>query len=130
MPRHLSNEAKSILYSLLERNPNKRLGSGPSGADEIKNHTFFKGYDWDKVLNREYPVPPPHKRQINNETLAASILDDLTMLDDETNKLPGWSFINMGASEIQPDYNNGNRSSYNVSAAATPEARTPTKTSK
>jgi len=46
MPSHLSNEAKSLLYSLLERNPNKRLGAGPSGAEEIKNHSFFRGYDW------------------------------------------------------------------------------------
>ena len=34
--------------------------------------------------------------------MAASILDDLGSFDD--NRLPGWSFIHYGASEVVPSY--------------------------
>jgi hypothetical protein len=30
----------------------KRLGAGPSDAEEIKSHPFFKGIEWDKVATR------------------------------------------------------------------------------
>jgi len=30
----------------LNRNPSKRLGAGPDGAEEIKKHPFFRDIDW------------------------------------------------------------------------------------
>jgi len=32
----------------MNRIPKNRLGAGPSDAEEIKKHKFFKGVDWDK----------------------------------------------------------------------------------
>ena len=46
IPASLSEEAKNLIVSLLNRNPSKRLGAGPDGADEIKKHPFFKDLDW------------------------------------------------------------------------------------
>mgnify|MGYP003732274055 FL=1 len=37
-PGHLSPDAKAILRALLERDPARRLGSGPGDADEIRAH--------------------------------------------------------------------------------------------
>ena len=42
IPSSFSREAKDLVLKLLCKNPSKRLGSGPSGADEIKRHNFFK----------------------------------------------------------------------------------------
>jgi hypothetical protein len=42
---------------LLERNPERRLGCGPLGAEEIKRHAFFEGIDWLKLYNKEYNPP-------------------------------------------------------------------------
>ncbi|KAG8913153.1 Serine/threonine kinase [Tulasnella sp. 408] len=44
--------------ALLTRDPNRRLGSGKSDAEEIKQHHFFKDTSWDDVLNKR--IPPPY----------------------------------------------------------------------
>lgn len=41
------------MQMLLLKDPAKRLGSGPSGATDIKKHPFFNNIDWSKVYNRE-----------------------------------------------------------------------------
>ena len=64
LPSNLSKSAKLLLSSLLNRNPQKRIGAGPRGADEIKEHPFFTGIDWVKVYNKEYPVPLPRIRNV------------------------------------------------------------------
>lgn len=60
MPRHVSQEARSLIIALLHRNPSKRLGSGPDDAEELKAHPFFTkaNIDWQQALERKLPVPP------------------------------------------------------------------------
>ena len=53
-PNYVSKESKSLLMKLLERDPAKRLGSGPMEANEIKDHPFFKDLSWDEIINRYY----------------------------------------------------------------------------
>lgn len=76
LPASISNEAKSLLISLLNRNPNKRLGAGPTDAEEIKRHPFFDSVDWDKVLAKGYDMPKPPLRQINPQVIKSSIFED------------------------------------------------------
>jgi hypothetical protein len=45
--------------SLLNRNPSRRLGAGPEGADEIKRHPFFKELDWQQARNKQLNPPKP-----------------------------------------------------------------------
>lgn len=55
-PRNLSSEVVSLIRGLLDRNPGTRLGLGPEGISEIKNHEFFQGIDWEGVfLKDEHP---------------------------------------------------------------------------
>ena len=42
----------------------KRLGAGPRDSEEIKEHPFFEGIDWGKVLNRELVMPKPEAMKI------------------------------------------------------------------
>ncbi|XP_064862312.1 serine/threonine-protein kinase N1-like [Oncorhynchus nerka] len=56
-PRFLSTEAIAIMRRLLRRNPERRLGSGEKDADEIKKQPFFRGLDWEALLQRKLPPP-------------------------------------------------------------------------
>ncbi|XP_069806086.1 ribosomal protein S6 kinase-like 1 isoform X2 [Dendropsophus ebraccatus] len=45
-PEELSADAVSLLRALLNYDPDKRLGSGPGGAQRIKSHPFFSDVQW------------------------------------------------------------------------------------
>ncbi|KAL4172761.1 hypothetical protein KRP22_007924 [Phytophthora ramorum] len=63
LPKWLGNDTHSILKQLLERNVDKRLGSGKStmfqvkGVQAIKKHAFFKDIDW-QLLEQKKIQPP------------------------------------------------------------------------
>ena len=52
LPQGISPGAQSLLVGLLERDPTRRIGSGYSDSEEVKNHPFFNGIDWGAVLNK------------------------------------------------------------------------------
>lgn len=51
-PQYVSEQAKSLLKALLEKNPEKRIGFNKE-FEEVKSHDFFKGVIWDKVLMKD-----------------------------------------------------------------------------
>ncbi|KAF0690328.1 Aste57867_18259 [Aphanomyces stellatus] len=57
-----SDAAVDLIRGLLNRDPMQRLGSGPTGADEVLMHPFFKQYDWQQMLKRQ--VQPPYDPQV------------------------------------------------------------------
>ena len=54
----LSSNAMSLIKSMVNHS-DKRLGK--NGAEEIKKHPFFKGFDWSKVLSMKPPFIPSIK---------------------------------------------------------------------
>jgi serine/threonine protein kinase len=56
-PRKISNEARDLIEKFLVINPTERLGYGPNGTDDIKNHPFFNGVDWDLAIQKKYKPP-------------------------------------------------------------------------
>lgn len=54
-PRTLSTEAKSLLSGLLAKDESKRLGGGPDGANEVKQHPFFMNVNWTDVYEKKVP---------------------------------------------------------------------------
>ncbi|XP_068633832.1 ribosomal protein S6 kinase 2 beta [Battus philenor] len=74
MPSNLSEEAQSLLRALFKRNPQNRLGAGPNGIEDIKNHEFFASIEWDALLKKE--VIPPFRP-------AVSRADDAFYFDSE-----------------------------------------------
>lgn len=51
-----SDEVKHFMRRLMDTNPATRLGA--NGADEVKNHPFFEGIEWDKVTSKEAAFIP------------------------------------------------------------------------
>ncbi len=54
-PEKLSKGCVDLLEGLLDKNSRTRLGA--KGINEIKNHDWLKGVDWEKVKRKEL-VPP------------------------------------------------------------------------
>ena len=65
-PKNITKEAKDLIQKLLVVDPQKRLGQGPNGSEEIKNHPFFKGVNWDDAWKRK--IKPPFIPKLKNDT--------------------------------------------------------------
>lgn len=59
---NLSKAATSLIHGLM-CDQDDRLGK--NGIDEIKNHPFFKGIDWDKLMQYTSPFNPEVKTEID-----------------------------------------------------------------
>ncbi|KAL6616901.1 hypothetical protein LY90DRAFT_189999 [Neocallimastix californiae] len=75
-PINMSKDSVSLLQKLLTKDPNKRLGSGPNDAEDIKKHAYFKHVKWDKILNKE--ISPPYKPKINSRTDVSNFDEEFT----------------------------------------------------
>jgi beta-adrenergic-receptor kinase len=82
MPKTFSWELSSLLEGLFQRDVNNRLGCRGSGADELKEHVFFSGIDWQQVYLQKYtpPLIPPR-----GEVNAADAFD-IGSFDEEDTK--------------------------------------------
>ncbi|EGG07050.1 uncharacterized protein MELLADRAFT_85936 [Melampsora larici-populina 98AG31] len=56
-PIHMPRDSVSILQKLLTRDPLRRLGGGPTDAEEIKAHPFFRETVWEDVYRKRVPAP-------------------------------------------------------------------------
>ena len=57
LPNNFSDEAKDLITKLLNLDPKQRLGAGPNGFKNLKNHKYFEGIDWDDLENKK--IKPP-----------------------------------------------------------------------
>ena len=58
-PRYISDNALSLMEALMCRKLPDRIGCRKNGTMDIKDHEFFKGIEWDSLLNLEI-TPPFH----------------------------------------------------------------------
>ena len=106
IPNFVSKKAQKFLRDLLKKDPVNRLGS-KRDVEEIKEHPYMNGVDWDKVLKRQY-IPPPIIQKSNylNFFEQPKIFMDNNNKNGENNKnigpnykneqgniYEGWSFV-------------------------------------
>ena len=65
-PKPINSEAKDFILKLLVVKPKERLGYGPDGSENVKNHPFFEGIDWDSAFEKE--IKPPFVPKLKNDT--------------------------------------------------------------
>jgi serine/threonine protein kinase len=56
-PIDMTGDSVSLIQQLLTRDPELRLGSGPTDAQEVMNHRFFRDVSWDDVYHKRNSVP-------------------------------------------------------------------------
>ncbi|XP_055339814.1 G protein-coupled receptor kinase 1-like [Paramacrobiotus metropolitanus] len=82
LPDTFTPELKDLLEGLLKRDVPDRLGCRGKGADEVKEHPFFKGIDWQQVYLQKYPPPLiPPRGEVN-----AADAFDIGNFDEEDTK--------------------------------------------
>ncbi|EJK51261.1 hypothetical protein THAOC_29583 [Thalassiosira oceanica] len=57
MPTHFSSGLIDLVTSLLDNDQSKRLGMKANGVQDIKNHRWFAGFNWDGLLNQTISAP-------------------------------------------------------------------------
>lgn len=75
-PIHMPRESVSILQKLLTRDPDQRLGSGPTDAQEVMSQPFFRNISWDDIYHKR--VTPPFLPQIKNATDTSNFDSEFT----------------------------------------------------
>ncbi|KAG0054059.1 cAMP-dependent protein kinase, partial [Linnemannia elongata] len=79
-PPHIDPTAKDLIKKLLTGDRTKRLGNLKGGSDDIKNHKWFRGVDWQGLLDRTVraPIVPPynHPGDTSNFEKYPEVVDD------------------------------------------------------
>ena len=56
-PRNFDSNAKSLVKHLLVADLTKRYGNMKGGVNDIKNHRFFSGFDWIRLVQKSLTMP-------------------------------------------------------------------------
>ncbi|KAK5988097.1 Protein kinase C-like [Cladobotryum mycophilum] len=75
-PIHMPRDSVSILQKLLTREPDQRLGSGPTDAQEIMSQPFFRNINWDDIYHKR--VQPPFLPSIKSATDTSNFDSEFT----------------------------------------------------
>ena len=85
-PLKVSEQAKSIITKLLEKNPGSRLGK--SGLGEIKSHPFFGNLNFDMIINKK--LKSPFKPNISEDDLTCNFDEEYTSMNTEESPVADW----------------------------------------
>lgn len=105
--KYLSSDesAQDLCRSLLEKDPNKRLGS--NGCKEIMIHPWFKSVRWERIISdtEEPPFIPPKDINAASQSEIGTFAEDKNSLkldekDDEIYKDWNWTNPKVFAAEI------------------------------
>uniref|UniRef100_A0A7E4VKD0 Non-specific serine/threonine protein kinase n=1 Tax=Panagrellus redivivus TaxID=6233 RepID=A0A7E4VKD0_PANRE len=89
-PRYIKPATQNLLYSMLRKKPEKRLGH--AGAMEIKEHEFFDGVDWEEAL--EQKLTPPFLPCTDESRIFDPDVLRLPAVDSPCSSIPGSPAVN------------------------------------
>uniref|UniRef100_A0A8C7FVV7 Ribosomal protein S6 kinase alpha-5 n=1 Tax=Oncorhynchus kisutch TaxID=8019 RepID=A0A8C7FVV7_ONCKI len=78
-PKDMGPLAKDLIQGLLIKDPKKRLGSGPDGAENVKKHPFYQKINWEDLAAKR--VPAPFKPVIRDELDVSNFAEEFTEMD-------------------------------------------------
>ena len=81
--------AKDLVLQMLNPKYSKRLGTSKDAASKIRNHPWFKDFDWVALVKRELPPPVPKcKEKIPPLTPLKTLLKVKSMKEALENEPP------------------------------------------
>ena len=84
-PKEFDSGAKSLIKHLCKADLAERFGNLHKGAADIKNHRFFKTFNWDKLVEKK--VLPPHiPSPPESSTKAANLTKHADLVEANDNK--------------------------------------------
>ena len=96
--------AKDLIQKFLTVNPEKRIGSGEDGINEIKKHHFFDGIDWDKAKYRTLKPPFVPKKEKNKVKKPKKSSENVTYLDDYGDGYEGFFYASETFKDNVPNF--------------------------
>ncbi|KAK6145717.1 hypothetical protein DH2020_022537 [Rehmannia glutinosa] len=108
LPPFLSSDAHALIKGLLQKEVNRRLGSGPGGSDELKGHKWFKSINWKKLEARE--IQPSFLPQVAGTHCVANfdecwtnmpVLDSPASSPNGENPFKGFSYVRPASRFLQ-----------------------------
>lgn len=70
---------RNLLEELFTKDPEKRLGSGTNGSEEIKRHPWFEKVDWEAILTKR--IRPPYVPKIKGELDVSNFDEEFTSVE-------------------------------------------------
>lgn len=98
-PIHMPRDSVSILQKLLTREPDQRLGSGPTDAQEIMSQPFFRNINWDDVYHKR--ITPPFQPQITSPTDTSNFDSEFTSVTPVLTPVQSGKFLPISESSFQ-----------------------------
>jgi serine/threonine protein kinase len=98
--RRFTPEAYDFLSRMLTKDPTQRLGA--NGIDEIKNHEFFKGIDWDRLERKA--IKPPYVPRLKSDLDFKHISDDFLEEEIQSYSLDDTDILNNMRGEHFEDF--------------------------
>jgi len=78
-PSYVARDSIDFIQKLLNRQPERRLGSGVSGADQVMAHAFFGEINWVDLYHKR--VPAPFVPTVASRTDVSNFDSEFTLLD-------------------------------------------------
>lgn len=95
-PRNFDKNGKSLVKKLLVADLTKRYGCLKDGADDVKSHKWFHGFDWEQLISKKIiaPIIPTiaGDADTSNFDPYPDSLEEASKPDFGQNKDPFWEF--------------------------------------
>ena len=66
-PKSFDKDAKSLVKHLCQHDISKRYGNLVDGVKDIKNHRFFKNFDFEAMVNQRLQAPCIPQKEYERE---------------------------------------------------------------
>jgi len=81
-PEMFTKDSRNLLEGMLQKEPEKRLGSSEADGEEIRSHAWFAPIDWAALERRE--LAPPFKPSVKGELDVSNFDEEFTSQEVES----------------------------------------------